>query len=560
MKNTKRKLLATAALGLGAVLLSGCTANFCSISDRSEMLYPYEQGVTVYCSEAELTEYKKGEGYTSLDAKHKGIFDSLAGPAISGNTNVYKYVPFSVGEDFVTFKAAKASQVNSIISASYTNGYRLPSIQFWAAMDQKVLDAAVKAVKDEKGVTASALTLNDTTNGTWCVNPYKESDTDGTSATAIPLDVTTSGVGNSILRYYGDLKFAGFYEANFKTESNYYQWVSEFRTSSEPGLGLDGTPNNDFVLNYHDSLVRIISAKKSCITTRTDTYGHYGAKSDWEVAISQKDWGYAWGRGFFEGLLVFPIAWMVDTFAYSFDPALSGVGQIFAIILVALIVRVFMALVTLRSQISQQKMQALQPQLAKIQAKYPNANTNQAEKMRLSQETQALYKRNGVSMFAPFLTLIIQFPLFICVWDAMNGSAALSSGAVLNLRLSDSIQSVLFNVSGAWYANENGWWTALGLYLIMAAAQILAVLIPRLIQKKSQKKVAQMYRNANAESQQKTGKFMMYALVGITLVTGFFLPSAMGVYWFIGAIISMTQTLITQAVIERSRKKKAGAK
>ena len=100
----------------------------------------------------------------------------------------------------------------------------------------------------------------------------------------------------------------------------------------------------------------------------------------------------------------------------------------------------------------------------------------------------------------------------------------------------------------------------MGLYLIMAAAQILAVLIPRLIQKKSQKKVAQMYRNANAESQQKTGKFMMYAIVGITLVTGFFLPSAMGVYWFIGAIISMTQTLITQAVIERSRKKKAGAK
>jgi len=31
--------------------------------------------------------------------------------------------------------------------------------------------------------------------------------------------------------------------------------------------------------------------------------------------------------------------------------------------------------------------------------------------------------------------MIIQFPVFICVWGALSGSAALSSGEVLNLKL-----------------------------------------------------------------------------------------------------------------------------
>jgi membrane protein insertase Oxa1/YidC/SpoIIIJ len=37
---------------------------------------------------------------------------------------------------------------------------------------------------------------------------------------------------------------------------------------------------------------------------------------------------------------------------------------------------------------------------------------------------------------------------------------------------------------------------------------------------------------------------------------GFTLPSAMGVYWFIGAIISLSQNLITQAVVKAKNKNK----
>ena len=557
MKNTKSKLLGIAAFGLGALLLSSCTANFCSTEDRAAMLYPYDQGVTVYCAKEELDAYKGTEAYTILSAEDKAIFDSLSGQAIAGNENVYKYVPFNRGDSYPVFSAKKADLVNSAIKSAATDGYVIPSVQYWAEVDNYVLlDAIDNLKKDFPNASIAAITVNSTAKNTWCVNPYQENDTNGEGAHPIELNLADKEAGNSLLRYYGENKFYKFNTDKYLEESTLVSWVKEMRFSAKNGLGLDGTAGDDFLAVYRSAILAKIQNKKSCIATKTDTFGHYGSQSDWEIAIKAKDWGYAWNKGFLEGLLVYPIAWMIDTFAYGMDPALSGVGQILSIIFVALIVRLTLMLVTLRSQIGQQKMQALQPQLAKIQAKYPNANTNQAEKMRLSQETQALYKRNKINMFGPILTLIVQFPVFICVWDAMNGSAALSTGAFMNLRLSDTIASVITNFSGAWYTNANGWWTAVVLYLLMAIFQILAVLVPRLIQKNNQKKVAKMYKNNNQESQNKTMKYMTYGMVGFTLVAGFMLPSAMGVYWTIGAVISLGQNLITQAVVGLKKKNK----
>ena len=54
--------------------------------------------------------------------------------------------------------------------------------------------------------------------------------------------------------------------------------------------------------------------------------------------------------------------------------------------------------------------------------------------------------------------MIIQFPVFIAVWGAMTGAAALSSDAVLGLNLSGSISSTLTNIKN--WPNVGGWWTA----------------------------------------------------------------------------------------------------
>ena len=198
-------------------------------------------------------------------------------------------------------------------------------------------------------------------------------------------------------------------------------------------------------------------------------------------------------------------------------------------------------------------MSELQPQIAKIQAKYPNANTNQSERARMSQEMSALYKKNGINPLSSLLIMIVQFPIFICVWGALTGSAWLSTGSFLNLNLSDSISATLFN--GANWATGAAE-TALVLFLMMAAAQACAMLLPQWIQKRRQKDVAKLGKNPSQNSQNRNMKIFTYVMMGMIIIMGFSLASAMGIYWFFGALFSIAQTLITQSIISRRKTKK----
>lgn len=576
-KISHKKIFVGAAILLGGGLLASCTANFCSEVDQAQMAYPYEQGVTVYVSKDEYNALKSADETKSLIEEQEA--NHIAGPAYVDkennvlNENVYKYVPLTKKEDgTIEFTAKKASFLQgTVLSTASKNGYVMPSTKYWASIDNYVLEAATYEAynstleADQKvayslGMSApasfvSTLTASTPTDASaWVVNPYAESDYDGGGEVAQNT--------RSVLRTFGHLKFSG---DGGSIWGYWAKWNSELYKSADPSLGIDNCPTKDFVDFYQSQISSKVNQIRSCIATieqgtnpgeYNGGYGHYGNNSDWEIDITRKDWGYAWNKGFLEGLLVYPVSWLVDTFAYGMDSALSGVGQIWAIIFVTLIVRGILLLISFRSTMDSQKMQALQPEMAKLQAKYPNSNTNQAEKQRLAQEQMALYRRHKIKPFRQILILILQFPVFICVWSGLQGSAALSTGEFLGMRLSDNINSILFNVSGAWYYNQNGWWTALVLFILMAGTQVMAMLLPRIMAKAQTKKVAKMSANPAQSDTQKQMKWVSIFMMIFTIVMGFMLPSAMGVYWLISGLISMIQTFVTQLIISKSKNKK----
>ena len=203
-------------------------------------------------------------------------------------------------------------------------------------------------------------------------------------------------------------------------------------------------------------------------------------------------------------------------------------------------------------------MNELQPEIQKIQARYPHANENTNEKQRMAAEMQKLYKKHHINPLSTMLVMIIQFPVFICVWGALQGSAYLSSGTFLGLlRFSDSISTALFN--------GNNWKTgtaevALGLFLIMSAAQAVAMLLPQWIQKKKSKDVAKLGKNPAQNAQNNRMKWFTYIMLAMIIFMGFSLASGMGIYWLFGAVFSVAQTLIMQKVNDvRSRKQKYGS-
>lgn len=559
MKTLKhKKILAGGLLGIGTILLASCTANFCNEEDQAQMAYPYEQGVTIYMAKADYETLKANDN-TGIVAKEEAI--GVAGQAIEGNEEIYKYVPYTkISEYSYSLDALKAKGLlqDVVIKNAVANGLTLPSIKYWAEIDNYVLEAALFAAENpgkaytvgSKSTAAfnASVTLNDP-SAQYSLIPYVETNTDGVTTG----EYTPTPLENSILRKYGYLKFSG---EKAKFFGFLDEWNKELYSSDDPYLGPDHCASEDFTKYYRNQVSTKVNSIRSCIATREGNFGHYGAGADWRVAITEKNWGYAWNKGFLEGLLVYPVGWAVDSISFGIDPALSGMGQILALLIVTIIVRGILLLVSFRSTMDGQKMQALQPELAKLQAKYPNANTNQAEKQRLSQEQLALYKRHKIKPFRQFIVLIFQFPVFICVWAGLQGSAALSTGEFLKLRLSDTIQQTLFNVTGTWYYNSTGWWTALILFLLMAGTQVMAMLLPRIIAKRRTKNIAKLSKNPAQDQSQSTMRMMSIFMMIFTIVMGFMLPAAMGVYWFIGGLISIAQTLITQLIMSKNAKNK----
>jgi YidC/Oxa1 family membrane protein insertase len=97
------------------------------------------------------------------------------------------------------------------------------------------------------------------------------------------------------------------------------------------------------------------------------------------------------------------------------------------IIVLTLIIRFILLPLTLRQLRSSKKMQDLQPQLADLQKKYAK------DKQKLAQEQMKLYKESGVNAAGCALTMIIQFPIWIALYQSIILALAFNPEALLNL-------------------------------------------------------------------------------------------------------------------------------
>ena len=99
-----------------------------------------------------------------------------------------------------------------------------------------------------------------------------------------------------------------------------------------------------------------------------------------------------------------------------------------AIILLTMTVRMIMFPLGRKQAMIAKKMQDLQPHLAVIKEKYKD------DKERVTKETMALYKEHGFNPAAGCLPSLIQLPIFVGLWQALNNSVALRHSTFLYIK------------------------------------------------------------------------------------------------------------------------------
>jgi YidC/Oxa1 family membrane protein insertase len=209
-----------------------------------------------------------------------------------------------------------------------------------------------------------------------------------------------------------------------------------------------------------------------------------------------------------------------------------------AIILFTIIARLVILPLTLKSLQSTRRMQELQPQLKEIQRKYGK------DQAKLSEETMKLYKEYKVNPAGGCLPMVLQFPIFIGVYQAVLHLTQTTVAEHAVGKMVDVLVSNGLNVANAAAQNLGQpqlyggflWLADLGKpdpYYVLGVLSVIFQLIVQLM--------------ATPRVQDPQQKAMTQSMLILPLMfgyLGFTFPAGAVLYWVVGSILSMIQQYV----------------
>ena len=199
--------------------------------------------------------------------------------------------------------------------------------------------------------------------------------------------------------------------------------------------------------------------------------------------------------GIWDRVIIYNLSQFIITLSHIFGNS-YGLG----IIVFTIITRIVLVYKTTRQTA------ILQPEINKLREKY-SARDHQTQEI-LREEISALYEREGVNQYAGCLPVAIQLPVMIALYQAISRTEALKTGSFLwfNLDQPDPFFILPILVVATTYATS---WLTMKMQDSGAAGKIMLFVLP--------------------------------AMIGFTALT---FPSELSLYWVVGNIFLVIQTLL----------------
>lgn len=232
-------------------------------------------------------------------------------------------------------------------------------------------------------------------------------------------------------------------------------------------------------------------------------------------------------------------SWFSAFFVYPISQAINFINQyvgvVMSIVIVTIIIKLLTLSFTIKSTVASQKMQIINPELKAIQDKYVG-KTDNASKMKMSQEMQALYSKHNINPFGSIVVMFIQFPIIIAMYQAVQRAAAVVNGSFFGTSLQTTPMDAFFQ----------GVYLFVVIYVLMGIFQFISMKLPMFLQKKfapvKEKKYAQDDKKAAGPNME----MMMY--VSLVMIMGIAIswPTAMSLYWLVTSLAQVAQTVFIQ--------------
>lgn len=204
--------------------------------------------------------------------------------------------------------------------------------------------------------------------------------------------------------------------------------------------------------------------------------------------------------GFWNEYFVFPLS---KTLLYFADLTNGSFGL--AIVIVTIIIRVLLLPLNVKQLKSSKAMQEIQPELKELREKYSSKDAQTQQK--LQQETMQLFQKNGVNPLAGCLPIIVQMPILIGFYHAIMRTSEIQTHSFLWMELGQSDPFLAILTAATTFLQQK---------LMMAGG---------------------------AAAQNPQMQMMIYIMPLMIGTFAFFFPSALAIYWIVGNIVMILQTI-----------------
>ncbi|MCK4863513.1 MAG: membrane protein insertase YidC [Dehalococcoidales bacterium] len=190
-----------------------------------------------------------------------------------------------------------------------------------------------------------------------------------------------------------------------------------------------------------------------------------------------------------------------------------------AIIALTVVVNICMYPLTLKQIRSSKAMQDMQPKIAELQKKYGK------DKQKMAQEQMRMYKESGVKPAGCFITMIIQMPVWIALYQSIMLALAVAPEGLLNLSKYLYQWPIVFSVLPL---DKN--------FLMLDLAQpnfILAILVG--VTMWLQQKMSMAVSSDPKQRQQSQMMLWMMPMMFALLALSF--PSGLSLYWVANSVV-----------------------
>lgn len=225
-------------------------------------------------------------------------------------------------------------------------------------------------------------------------------------------------------------------------------------------------------------------------------------------------------EGLWTSLFVKPLAFII-LFIMKF---VKSAGL--ALILTSIALRLILYPVTKKTAMQSELIKKAKPDLDRLEKKYKD-KTDQDSLMRKSQEMTMIYKKYNINPISGCLYSFIQLPLFIAFLEAINRVPAIFEENFLGIQLGTT---PLVGFSSETF------YMYIILLVIIGASTIF------------------MFKTTNTQGSDPSMKMMPIMMSVIIIITAFFMPSALGIYWSVGNIFAIVQNVVVKRGMEKHGK------